>query len=368
MLGAILGAGGGKELDSAVALQAAQKRYGRKRGTKVWKDFRRSEDPEAPVTVLKKHFPYQKPPRKVAKGSLAMPDRGSVRPIPPARGSTQPTSQPPRSLQSLLPKLDFGRGLSNALLVSARESRTGRPLAVFGPQTGYFSQQPLFEEDIHGPGMDARGMAVIGTPYVAIGRGRDYAWSATSAGQDYTDTFALPLCEPNGRRPTINSMYYRYRGVCRQIEVIEKPLRWQSNLVDPTPSGSETLHAERTLLGLGTARATIKGKPVIYVKLRATYGHEIDRAALAVESWNDPNKIRGAARLPAPRRPDDLHVQLVLRRSQAHRLRARRRQPDPGQGGRQQPADVGQAEVRVAQLRPHRPQVQGDAPSGSGPR
>src|SRR3954447_2156746 len=293
VLGAILGSGGGNELNSALALQAAQKRFGRKRGKKVWADFRRAEDPEAPVTVLKKHFPYQKPPRRVARGSLAMPDRGSVRPISPARGSTLPASQPSTSLRSLLPHLDFGRGLSNALLVSARESQTGRPLAVFGPQTGYFSQQPLIEMDLHGPGIDARGVAVIGTPYIAIGRGRDYAWSATSAGQDQTDTFALPLCDPNGRRPTIDSMYYLYRGVCRRIEVIEKPLRWTSNLVDSTPSGSEILHAERTLLGIGTARATIRGKPVIYVKLRSTYGHEIDRPALGVESWNDPSRIRG---------------------------------------------------------------------------
>jgi len=294
VLGAILGSGGGNELNSALALQAAQKRFGRKRGKRVWADFRRAEDPEAPVTVRKKHFPYQRPPRHVARGSLAMPDRGSVRFISPARGSTAPTSQQrPSSLRDFLPQLDFGRGMSNALLISKRESATGRPLAVFGPQTGYFSQQPLLEEDIHGPGIDARGVAVIGTPYVAIGRGRDYAWSATSAGQDYTDTFALPLCDPSGRKPTIDSMYYLYRGACRKIEVIEKPLSWHSNLVDSTPSGHEILHAERTDLGIGTARATIHGKPVIYVKLRATYGHEIDRAALAVESWNDPSAIRG---------------------------------------------------------------------------
>jgi acyl-homoserine lactone acylase PvdQ len=293
VLGAILGSGGGNELGSALALQEAQRRFGRKRGKRVWRDFRRAEDPEAPVTVHRKRFPYQRPPRKVAKGSLAMPDRGSVRPIAPARGASSTASSTARP-SSLLPRLDFGRGLSNALLVSARESESGRPLAVFGPQTGYFSQQPLIEMDLHGPGIDARGAVVIGTPYVALGRGRDYAWSATSAGQDYIDTFALPLCEPSGRRPTISSMHYRYRGVCRPIEVLEKRISWTSNLVDSTPSGSEILHAERTLLGIGTARATIKGKPVIYVKLRATYGHEIDRAALAVSSWNDPNRIRSA--------------------------------------------------------------------------
>ena len=66
------------------------------------------------------------------------------------------------------------------------------------------------EQDIHapataaGPAIDARGAAFLGTNlYVQLGRGRDYAWSATSAGQDIIDTFALELCEPGGGRPTL---------------------------------------------------------------------------------------------------------------------------------------------------------------------
>ncbi len=53
------------------------------------------------------------------------------------------------------------------------------------------------EQSIHAPGgpqgppLDARGAAFLGTNlYVQLGRGRDYSWSATSAGQDIIDTFA----------------------------------------------------------------------------------------------------------------------------------------------------------------------------------
>ena len=49
---------------------------------------------------------------------------------------------------------------SNALLVSARESRSGHPLAVFGPQTGYFAPQILMEQEFHAPNMDARGASL----------------------------------------------------------------------------------------------------------------------------------------------------------------------------------------------------------------
>ena len=68
-----------------------------------------------------------------------------------------------------------------------------------GPQVSYYSPQILMEEDIHGPGIDADGAAFPGVNlYVELGHGRDYAWSATSAGQDIVDTFAVPLCSPGG--------------------------------------------------------------------------------------------------------------------------------------------------------------------------
>src|SRR5207253_5293729 len=113
--------------------------------------------------------------------------------------------------------------MSNALLVSASESASGRPLAVFGPQVSYFAPQILMEEDVHAPGIDARGAAFAGVNlYVQLGRGPDYAWSATSAGQDIVDTFALDLCEPDGSAPTLASTHYRFRGACLPFEVLEQ--------------------------------------------------------------------------------------------------------------------------------------------------
>ena len=92
---------------------------------------------------------------------------------------------------------------SNALLVSGAESESGRPVAVMGPQVAYFMPQILIEMDLHGPDIDAQGAAFPGiSPYVLLGRGQDYAWSATSAGQDIIDTFAEKLCEPDGSRRT----------------------------------------------------------------------------------------------------------------------------------------------------------------------
>src|SRR5262249_25396276 len=141
----------------------------------------------------------------------------------------------------------FPHAESNALVVSAAHSVSGHPLAVFGPQVGYFAPQILMEQDVHGPGIDARGAAFPGVNlYVQLGRGRDYAWSATSAGSDISDTWALPLCSPNGGKPTIDSDYYLYKGTCRQMDTLTRHNDWTPNLADSTPAGSETLTAKRT--------------------------------------------------------------------------------------------------------------------------
>jgi hypothetical protein len=298
VIGAIFGKGGGSELDSALALQSAQKRLGAKEGLAAWADFRAQDDPEAPVTVLDKPFPYQTAPKKVAKGSLAMPDPGSVTKTSVtassagARASTPRASKPQRGVADGL--LKFPAKASNALLVSADESATGHPLAVFGPQVGYFNPQILNEIDLHGPGIDARGAAFNGVSlYVTLGRGRDYAWSATSASQDIIDTFAVDLCEPDGSTPTKASMHYSFRGQCLPIDVLERTNSFQPNLGDSTPAGTEALRAERTKLGLVAGRATIGGKPVAYTRLRTTYMHEAD-SAIGISRFNDPGIIRNA--------------------------------------------------------------------------
>ena len=63
-----------------------------------------------------------------------------------------------------------------------------------GPQVGYYTPQLLMEEDLHGPGIDARGAAFPGVNlYVELGHGRDYAWSATS-GRPRTTSTRSPRC------------------------------------------------------------------------------------------------------------------------------------------------------------------------------
>ena len=108
--------------------------------------------------------------------------------------------------------------MSNALLVGPNRSANGRPLAVMGPQVGYFYPQFLMELDLHGGGIDARGAAFPGVSlYVLLGRGKDYAWSATSSGSDNIDQYVEQLCNRDGSPATRASTAYVHKGRCREM-------------------------------------------------------------------------------------------------------------------------------------------------------
>src|SRR4051794_6365671 len=124
LVGGIFGKGGGRELSSALVLQEAQKKFGLRKGRRAWSDFRSAEDPEAPTTVHNgKRFNYMAAPKKAAKGSVALPDRGTVKAVPvrtDGSGSGSGGDSPPTCLPGGVICLPHGN--SNALVVSGRES------------------------------------------------------------------------------------------------------------------------------------------------------------------------------------------------------------------------------------------------------
>jgi acyl-homoserine lactone acylase PvdQ len=285
LIGGIFGKGGGQELLSAQTYEAFVKRFGVGKGRRAWLDFREKNDPETPVTA-NKAFPYENGSPFLKKG-LALPDAGSVKDAPP--GPPLPAAAIARSRSALgfdPHSLIAHSHMSNSLLVSAKYSSTGHPVAVMGPQVGYYVPQILMEEDLHGPGIDARGVAFPGVNlYVELGHGRDYAWSATTAGSDNIDTFAEKLCQ--------DDFHYMWRGKCVAMEKLERTNSWIPNAQDQTPPGSETLTVYRTVHGIVTARGKVHGKPVAYASARSTYFHEAD-SALGFSELNDPSFVRGA--------------------------------------------------------------------------
>ncbi|WP_372504209.1 penicillin acylase family protein [Actinokineospora diospyrosa] len=306
VIGAQFGGGGGGEVQSAIAKLAIQERYGVVEGEKVWQGLRSEDDPEHIHTVHNgQTFPYGKRPAN-PRGE-ALPDKGSVTPqqlvfdrktsLAPAR--TSPGLESVRGIfdKGVLPGdlVENKHGMSNALLVSGAHSKSGHPVAVFGPQTGYFAPQLLMLQELQGPGISARGASFAGISfYVLLGRGQDYAWSATSSGQDIIDTYALELCSPSGGPATKDSNSYLMGGQCIPMDVVERKNSWYSSVGSTAPAGSYTLRSYRTKYGPVTHRATVGGKPVAYAKLRSTYLRELE-SVIGFQEFNDPAAIRSAA-------------------------------------------------------------------------
>ncbi|MDQ0797266.1 penicillin acylase family protein [Streptomyces sp. B1I3] len=317
VVGGQFGGGGGGEVQAALSLLAAQQKYGVQEGTRVWESFRQRNDPEAVLTVHDgTSFPYAGKPDE-ARGA-ALPDPGTVTPEPLIHDRTgaagtdrkDPVDAPAR-LEPAQGMYDDGvipegslpgsgegaqkRGMSNALLVSGEHTASGNPIAVMGPQTGYFAPQLMMLQEIQGPGISARGVSFAGVGmYIQMGRGQDYAWSATSAAQDITDTYAVELCEPDGSAPTKDSTHYRDHGACTAMEKLERVNSWKPTVADSTAKGSYRMRVWRTDYGIVTHRATVDGKPVAYTSLRTTYRHEAD-SIIGFQLLNDPAYVTDAA-------------------------------------------------------------------------
>jgi len=282
LIGGIFGRGGGSEGLASQALAAARERFQGAKARAVFEDFRREDDPEAPVTTTKR-FPFDDP-GPVDDDAVAVPKLGSIQDRNPVQsGSTASPSSSKVPTEGELGGLAGGLSLpkqqSNALLVPGNESQSGTPIAVMGPQVGYFSPEILLELDLHGPGIDARGAAFPGISlYVLLGRSRDYAWSATTSTADNVDEFVEELCEPDGSEPTRQSDHYRYNGQCRPFIQREHVIETRVNPTDPGPPRRIVLEVKRSVHGPIQSTAKVGGKPVALAEARSTYFHELESA------------------------------------------------------------------------------------------
>lgn len=309
LVGGIFGKGGGGEAGNARFLQLLRAKFGRRVADGVYRDLRTKLDAGAPTTASA-DFAYGGG-RAVQAGrpGVALPDVDG--PSAPGTGHVarvvtrklRPGERAPRGdlpegdLAELPPielMLDHDAAMSNALLVTAEESRTGHPLAVFGPQTSYYNPQLLVEQVLVGPGVKARGVSFAGTNLVVqLGRGVDYAWSATSASNDLVDTVAERLCNTDGSAPTVHSTGYRVGSRCVEMDHDQHVEHTVPNLTAPGLPKTYTFDVWRTRHGIVQERTTVDGEPVALVLQRSTYGHEVD-SVVGFARFNDPGYVRDA--------------------------------------------------------------------------
>ena len=230
-------------------LDALEERFGAADARRVFADLREANDVESPVSVPGS-FPQQSP-SATPEGSVVL-DDGSF--------SGAPLAAPA-----------FG---SNALLVGAKRSETGRPLFVAGPQVGYFFPEFFAEMELAGAGFAVRGAVFPGVPLVLVGRGPDFAWSATSSQADNLDLFVETLCD--------DDTHYLYRGQCEPMRRFFAGTLKAQGQPDQEISYYETTH------GPVVGYATVSGKRVAISVQRSTRGREL----LSTRAFYDLNTGR----------------------------------------------------------------------------
>jgi acyl-homoserine lactone acylase PvdQ len=271
-IGSIFGNGGGGEVANSQFLANLQAKLGAEEGTKVFRDLREVNDPEAPTTA-RTAFPYDGVPTGPTPGAAVI-DPGSISPAAAKAAKVLAASR---------------RKASNFLLVGAANAKNGHPNAVMGPQLGYFYPEIVYQEDLHGPGIDAQGVAAPISPYVFIGRGRDFAWSLTSAGSENTQMFLEQLCNPEELLegpPTAKSTHYVYKGECIPLKEVDAGTLGAH--------GSEKEHEvffKESVHGPIQGTVTVGGKPYAVSKDRSTRGRE--PAGELAFSELDSNEVHG---------------------------------------------------------------------------
>jgi acyl-homoserine lactone acylase PvdQ len=282
LIGGIFGKGGGVEVANSALYRYLQHKLGAKAGAKAFAEFKEQNDPGAPTTVVDKRFPYENP-KHINKKLTAIPDhpraalKGGPTDTTTGCGGLGSTPIAPVVAGDIAALDQTPKHMSNALVVDAKETKAHHPIAVFGPQVSYFAPQILSQEEISAPGYHAEGASFPGTGIVELGRGEDYAWSATSAGSDLIDQRLELVCDPNGKKPTATEAYYRYKGKCLPMthEVFSESAESKPGGAGDPATINHNIYLTRdgVVQGWTTARG---GKPVAVVNERSTYNHDVD--------------------------------------------------------------------------------------------
>lgn len=289
LIGGQFSVGGGGQLANARFLDALEAHTGDAADAReIFDDFRNANDPEAP-TSTGRPFPFNAEMPDPDPAAVARPDHPAQLAAAMDRALLPPVIDGPFGEIRLAAK----HPMSNALLVSSEYSESGNPIAVMGPQVGYYSPEILMEIDLQGPGVHARGSAFPGLSlYVLLGRGAGYAWSATTAIGDHGDIRASKLCEPSGAPASLTSTHYEHDGRC--LPLYQRTDSWlakpSAGGVPEGPTVQVTMPTERTLYGIVVHRGTVGGAPTVFSRQRSSYGREVD-ATLSFVALHDPSRI-----------------------------------------------------------------------------
>lgn len=192
-------------------------------------------------------------------------------------------TMPTLSAQDFTRAADDGAGLVNPLspirhggssMVAISDPRLHQAFLFNGPELGFSAPEELYEMELHGPGLEARGITAPGAPVIAIGHNAHIAWGLTS-GLSQTNALYVEHLVPG--HP--DEYYYRgrvRRMSCRDEKFSYRPpptslLSASSFASSPPEVGSVTVRLCRTIEGPVQERVG----NIAYSRRYATWKREI---------------------------------------------------------------------------------------------
>lgn len=293
------GEGGGGEVQNAGFLEYLDNLLGPSNGYNAFVSFKDQNDPNTPVTV-DKPFPYMLVPSKVNTSLTAMPNNAlspltsQIADMSPGCSDAPPSPTAKEIFFILGQSLLFNKYTSNAVIVSGKYTQSGHPIAVFGPQIGYYSPTVFMQEDLHGPDISASGVSLAGMNFAIIfGRGNNFAWSGTSSGADDIDQRIELLCNPNGGAPSPDSHWYLYKNRCLPMSLYTSTENLKPTLISPGKPYLLVRNIYKTIHGVVQGYGYVGNKPIA-VSLQRAVNDKEQLALLGLVRWENPNKTYSA--------------------------------------------------------------------------
>jgi acyl-homoserine lactone acylase PvdQ len=266
-IGSIFGNGGGGEVRNSEFLGRLESKFGEEGGKQIFRDLKQVNDPEAPTTGTTA-FPYDLEPSGPTPGAVQV----------------EPGTANPAAVKASQALTASRRKASNFLLAGAKDAANGHPKAVMGPQLGYYYPEIVMQVDMHAPGLDAQGVVAPISPYVFIGRGRDFAWSLTSAGSENTQQFLEQLCNEDESPPTRESTSYVYNGKCVPMHLFDA-----GEIAQGKTEPAHEVKFYESVHGPISGTVLVGGEPYAIATDRSTRGRE--PAGEVAFSKLDSNKV-----------------------------------------------------------------------------
>ena len=245
-------------------------------------------------------------------------------------------------------------GMSNALLVTGKESTTGKPLAVMGPQTGYYAPQLLVEQVLERPGHPGpRGLVRRHQPLRParprrrlrlVGDRRPAATTSTPSSRG--------SATPTARKATVelDRLPASARSACRWT--VRRAQRDHARRTSPRPAAATDLQVpgaahparHRPAAHHGRRQAGRAGAPALDVRPRGRLGARLQRSSTTPASCTTRSRFQQAAS------DIDYTFNWFYADDKRHLLLLLRAAAEAVEEGRAGPAALGRQEVRLEGL------------------